>query len=290
MKHYALVLAAALAVATFSTAFASVPTNGVNKKIEWSTITTWSTEVKPLRAVASLDNKKVFVLGEDHKVHVFTPDGTLLGSIAVDEGVTDIDISPYGEAVYLMNSADKTFSAITVSLIADLKIGNSPVKGPENAPVTIFVFTDFQCPYCKRLPPIVDQVLKNNPDTVKLVLKNFPLTRIHPMAESAAIAALAAKNQGKFWEYHDMLFSSPQLNQAIFEQLAMKLGLDMKKFKQDMSSMPVRAQLTEDMQMAEQAEVSGTPTCFVNGRKVQERSVEGFQKLIDEVLEGQKQE
>jgi len=289
MKRYSIALAAALAAVTFSTAFASVPTEGVNQKIEWSTNSNWSTEVKPLRMVHSLDGKKVFVLGEDQKVHVFSPDGTLIGSIPVDQGVSDIDIAPYGELLYLINSENKTFTSLSVSLVADLDVGSSPVKGPENAPVTIIVFTDFECPYCKKLPPIIDQVLKNNPQNVRLVLKNLPLTRIHPMAEPAARAALAANNQGKFWEYHDMLFASPKLSQAILEEIAMKLGLDMEKFKQDMSSMPVSSQLAKDMQMAQAADVSGTPTCFVNGRKLQERSVEGFQKLIDEILKGGEQ-
>lgn len=285
MKRYSLFFSTVLAAAAFSTAFAAIPTEGMNQKIEWSTNANWEIEAEPLRMVHSLDGKKVFVLGADQKVHVFTAEGSLLGSITVDEGVTDIDIAPYGETLYLVNSNTKTFTSLSVSQIADLDVGTSPFKGPENAPITIIVFTDFECPYCKKLPPILDQVLQNNPDKIKLVLKNLPLTRIHPMAESAARAALAANSQGKFWEYHDMLFDSPRLSQEVFEELAMELGLDMDQFKEDMSSMPVRAQLQSDFQMAKAADVSGTPTCFINGRRLQERSVSGFQKLIDEELE-----
>lgn len=285
MNRFSLALTALfLAVFSLSTAFASAPAEGINQKVEWSTNSLWNTDFKPLQLVHSLDGKKVFILGDDQKIHIFSPDGTLLGSVTVGEGVSDIDIAPYGETLYLINAKEKTFSSLSISIIADLEVGSSPVKGPENAPVTIIVFTDFECPYCKKLPPIIDQVLANNPENVRVVLKNMPLTRIHPMAESAARAALAAHLQGKFWQYHDQLFASPRLSQAVLEDIAAKLGLDMKKFKQDMGSMVVRANLAKDMQMAQAAGVNGTPTCFVNGRKVQERSVEGFQKLIDEEL------
>lgn len=269
-------------LALCSTATAA-PDKGLNNKVEWFTKTKWSLPAKPEAFVHSLDGKRVYVLGEDSKVHVLTPNGKLLGSIEVDEGVIDIDIAPYGEQLFLLNAKDNSFTNLSVSLVADLAAGSSPFKGPENAPVTITLFTDFECPYCKKLPPILDKVLENNPNNVKLVLKNLPL-RMHQMAEPAARAALAAHDQGKFWEFHDKLFAQPKITTASIENIAVALGLDMEKFKRDFISPEVKAQVNRDMQMAQKAGVTGTPTSFINGRKVQDRSVNGYQKIINEEL------
>ena len=87
-------------------------------------------------------------------------------------------------------------------------IGTSPVKGNQNAKVTIVEFSDFECPYCARAFPTVQQILKEYPNDVKFVYKHLPLNNIHPKAQKAAEAAACAQDQGKFWEYHDKLFSS----------------------------------------------------------------------------------
>ncbi len=130
---------------------------------------------------------------------------------------------------------------------------------------------------------MTEQVLKNNKKNVKLVLKNYPL-RNHKFAEPAARAALAAREQGKYWEFHDLLFKSKKLSTANIENIAIGLGLDMAKFRTDMASPEVKAQINRDMQQAQAGGVSGTPSIFINGRKLQDRSVKGFQKIIDEEL------
>ncbi len=274
---------ATLTVFSLSLPALAAQESGMDNKIEWFTKAQWNIPAKPVSLVHSLDGKKVFVLGNDSKVHVFTPEGTLLGSIPVDKGVTAIDIAPYGEQLFLINSENNSFTNLSVSQIAELEAGQSPFKGPADAPVTITLFTDFECPFCKKLPPVIDKVLENNPKTVKLVLKNLPL-RIHPMAEPAAMAALAAHKQGKFWEFHDQLFATQELDLKKIEQIAIKLNLNMDVFKNDMISPATRALINQDIQMAQTAGVSGTPTAYVNGRKVQNRSVAGFQKLIDEEI------
>ena len=131
--------------------------------------------------------------------------------------------------------------------------------------------------------PLLEQVLEHNPDTVKIVLKNLPL-KFHKLADPAARAALAAAEQGKFWEYHDELFSGGKLNAAIFDKIAVKLGLDMAKFKQDMNSPKIKNKLATDMRDASQAGVTGTPTVFINGRRMKNRSLEEFQRIINEEL------
>jgi protein-disulfide isomerase len=125
-------------------------------------------------------------------------------------------------------------------------------------------------------------VFEQNHDTVKIVFKNMPL-RFHKFAEPAARAALAAGEQGKFWEFHDKLFASPTLSDEVIDAIAFQLELDIDQFEQDRNSEKVIQQINQDLRDAQQAGVTGTPTIFINGRKLKQRSMQGFQQLIDEM-------
>ena len=128
-------------------------------------------------------------------------------------------------------------------------------------------------------------MLEQYPNDVKLVFKNFPLTRIHKSAQNAAIAALAANQQGKFWEYHAELFKNyNNLNDAKFEEFAQSLGLNMEQFKQDMKNPALAAMVQRDLKDGVDAGVRGTPSIFVNGRQLQQRSFPGFKQAIDAEL------
>lgn len=164
-------------------------------------------------------------------------------------------------------------------------IGKSPVKGPENAKITIVEFSDFQCPYCERGKSIMDQVLKAYPNDVKLTFKNLPLA-FHKEAKPAAKAALAAGMQGKFWEMHDALFADQQnLGAAMYEQKAKDLGLDVAKFKTDMDSAELDKQIEEDSKIAEKFGIQGTPGFIVNGVPVKGAyPFEHFKGIIDRWL------
>jgi protein-disulfide isomerase len=126
-------------------------------------------------------------------------------------------------------------------------------------------------------------VLAKNPDTVKIVLKNMPLA-MHQFADPAARAALAAGEQGKFWEFHDALFATPALNNEAIDAIAVKLGLKMEQFKSDMASPKIRQKLDQDIMDAQKAGVNGTPAIFVNGHPMRDRTVEAFQQKIDAAL------
>ncbi len=169
----------------------------------------------------------------------------------------------------------------------NLPVEGSPVKGPDDAPITIVEFADYQCPFCARSEGLIDQALAAYPTQSRFVYKQFPLTAIHPQALPAALAAGAAQKQGKFWEMHEILFANQRaLSPEQIEQYARKIGLDMTRFKTDVASDEVKAQVESDRRLARRAGVRGTPTVFVNGRLLQNRTLDGFRALIDPILSG----
>ena len=128
-------------------------------------------------------------------------------------------------------------------------------------------------------------MLGQYPNDVKLVFKNFPLTRIHKSAMNAAIAVLAANQQGKFWEYHAELFKNySKLNDAKFEEIAQSLGLNMDQFKQDMQNPALAAMVQRDLKDGVESGVRGTPAIFINGLMLKQRSLPGFKQIIDAEL------
>ncbi len=132
--------------------------------------------------------------------------------------------------------------------------------------------------------PVLEQVLEKNPDKVKLVFKNFPL-RNHKFAMPAATAALAAEKQGKFWEFHDLLFKDyNRLNEQKVKEIAQKLKLDMEKFEKDRKDPGIRTLISRDVSEGNRAGVRGTPTIFINGRLLRNRSPAGFQEMIEKAL------
>jgi protein-disulfide isomerase len=128
-------------------------------------------------------------------------------------------------------------------------------------------------------------VLEKNPKTVKIVFKNFPI-RSHKFAVQAAAAALAADRQGKFWDFHDELFNNyNRLNEEKVQEIAVKFKLDKAQFEKDRKDPRLLEQIKYDVNEAIQAGVGSVPSVFVNGRKLKERSLKGFQDLIDKELE-----
>jgi len=162
---------------------------------------------------------------------------------------------------------------------------DDPQKGPKGAPVTVVVFSDFQCPFCTRVEPTLAQLQKAYPKDVRVVWKNYPLA-MHPQAMPAALAAEAAREQGKFWEMHDLMFQNQsQLAPAQFEAWAKQLGLDPKKFQAAVASPATRARVEEDARMGARFAAQGTPTLYVNCRQVVgAQPYEVFQKMVDEEL------
>lgn len=132
-------------------------------------------------------------------------------------------------------------------------------------------------------------MLEKNPKTVKIVFKNFPI-RSHKFAVQAAVAALAADRQGKFWEFHDELFNNyDRLNEEKVQEIVVKFKLDKVQFEKDRKDPLLLEQIKRDYNEGIRVGVRSVPSIFVNGRKLKERSLEGFQALIDKELEILKQ-
>ena len=173
----------------------------------------------------------------------------------------------------------------------DLK--GEPVRGPEDAKVTIVEYSDFQCPFCSRGYQIVeDQVLPEYKDKVKFYFKNLPLKSIHPWAESAAIAAECAQQQSGdgFWKlYHSLFKGQREINQDNLKekvtQFAKDAGLDEGKFTQCLDSKASQAQVDKDLQEATSIGANSTPTFFINGRRLEgAQPFENFKSIIDQEL------
>jgi len=257
--------------------------------VDWEISNTLKTPTAPLDVAASMDGKWTFVLAEGGKLLIYSDKGALEDTITVDPAMDHIASSGLQAAnlpdrVYLASSKSKTVQTVTLDFSVPINIQGAPFLGPENAPVVIVAFSDFECPYCGTVGALFEEAMAKHPKEVKVVFKQFPLA-MHKLAQSAALASLAAHRQGKFWAYHDLLFENQKsLSEAKYIELAKKLGLDLDKFNKDYKA-PVNQQALErDMAEAQIAGVRGTPTIFVNGRRLKERNIKDLQQMISQEL------
>jgi protein-disulfide isomerase len=158
-------------------------------------------------------------------------------------------------------------------------------RGPADAPITIVEFSDFQCPYCRRVVPTLDKVLEKYPKDVRLVYRHLPL-RSHERARPAAEASLCAGEQEQFWAYHDKLFdNSRQLEDGHLLGYAEQIGLDKKRFQECLESGRFSAQVETDLQEASRVGITGTPAFVVNGVLISgAKPPEEFYRVIDAEL------
>lgn len=148
---------------------------------------------------------------------------------------------------------------------ADVGADDDPFMGPPDAPVTLIEFSDFQCPYCRRVQSVLKRLMTAYHGQLKLVFRDFPLRQIHPEAQKAAEAAQCANDQGQFWQYHDRLFATTELGVEDLKQYAVELGLDAEHFNTCLDSDKYRQEVQGDIDDALAAGVNATPSFFVNG-------------------------
>jgi protein-disulfide isomerase len=148
----------------------------------------------------------------------------------------------------------------------EVSIDGAPVRGAANAPVTIVEFSDFHCPFCKRVLPTLKDLEAKYGDKVKLVFRDFPIEQLHPGARKAHEAARCASEQGKFWAYHDVLFDkAPQTSANDLKADAREVGLDLAKFDQCVASGKHKELVQKDIDEGTRLGVNGTPAFFING-------------------------
>jgi protein-disulfide isomerase len=207
-----------------------------------------------------------------------TPKAKVYDAI-MKEAKGDVPAAPAGQAAEAEKTPDQDQTVFKV------EAGDSQSKGPKNAPITMVIFSDFQCPFCKRVEPTLTQIEKEYGGKVRQVWKNYPLP-FHNNAEPAAEAAMAAAAQGKFWEMHDKLFANnTALDRPSLEKYAQDMGLNMAKFKADLDGSKYKSVIESETKEGQAVGVNGTPAVFINGRKISGAyPFDMFKKITDEEL------
>ena len=163
---------------------------------------------------------------------------------------------------------------------------SAPFKGPAKAPVTIVKFEDFHCPFCKRAQATLADLLSRYDKKVRLVHRDFPIDSLHPNARKAHEAARCANEQGKFWEYHDILYArAPKASSEDLKKYATELGLNLPAFEQCLSNGKYKAAVQKDVEEGIRVGVTGTPAFFINGRLLSgAQPLEAFASMVDDEL------
>jgi len=208
----------------------------------------------------------------------------------IRDGMKGVEISK-ARTIYVqelmqqaINDGDLTLLIAPPSI--EVTADPSRLRGDPNAPVTIVEFSDFSCPFCRKAEEIVTEVLAKYPGRVKLGYRDFPLETLHPQAELAAEASRCSADQGKYWEYHDLLFARPdkQTSDVLLDD-ARTLKLDDQKFAACLSSGSYKAKVDQDIQMGGRAGIVATPGFFINGTFVNgAQPAATFEKIIDQKL------
>jgi protein-disulfide isomerase len=191
----------------------------------------------------------------------------------VEQGYTDSEIS---------EALSKRYRVTTPKAI---DVSNAPMKGNPAAKVTLVEFADYECPHCKRLQPVLRQILEEFPNDVKVYFKHYPLPQ-HTNARLAAEAAVAAYQQKKFWPFQDRLWDKQdELSPAEIEKIAKESGLDVSKFRQDLDSQAVKARVQQDRADGQALGLQATPTLYIDGREYTDpKDTDSLREWIKEEL------
>ncbi len=184
------------------------------------------------------------------------------------------------DRLILTGNDPSRFSIIQYSRIYPIDITHRAFKGAADAKVILVVFDDYQCPYCARLERFIEQVLGQFPNEVKYVIKHFPLSS-HSFAFQGAMAALAAGEQGKFWEFHGRLLENhDQVDEQKILDIAGELALNMEQFTKDRQLASSHELIQADLRNGKEIGVTGTPSVFINGKRIRNRELGKLPELI----------
>lgn len=257
----------------------------VHAEVEYNVLKTYKLEDQPVDMAFSPNRNEIYVLNQKGELLIYSIDGHLTEKINVGKIYDRLKLVQGSDILFFSSREDKTIQIIQLDFVQKIHTLGSPFKGPENAPVIIAVFSEFQCPYCSRLTSLLDQVIEKYPKQVKIVYKNFPI-RSHKNSEPAAKAALAAQRQGKFWPFHDLLYAHyNDLSDKKINEIANQLKLDMIRFETDRKDPAIVEKIRADLRDGNRAGVRGVPAVFINGRSLRKRSLEGFSEMIEKELQ-----
>jgi len=193
------------------------------------------------------------------------------------------------EILTRLDKIEKVFAGrkrpkVDYNKVHDIKLTDSYFRGPKDAKAILVEFSDFQCPYSKRVSPLVKDLLDAFPNDLKHVYKHFPLG-FHKRAEPAARACIAAGMQGKFWEMQDILYkNTKELEDKDLKEYAEKIELNVEQFETDYKSEKAAKLVKDDMSEARRVKVTGTPTLFLNGKRVKNRQADAMKKAIEDII------
>jgi protein-disulfide isomerase len=256
----------------------------VYAEIEGEVIDTRTFAKPPLDLLLSSEGTYLYVLLPGGRLDVYDRGGELSGSIKVDPAFKNLNEGPSEDMLWLSAATRTDAQLLAVNVVRDIPTAGSPTQGPADAPVTIVVFSDFECGFCARMAQMLEELRVAYPEEVRIVYKCFPL-RGHPFSLRAAQAALAAGTLGKFWEVHDALYENfDQLNEKKLTEIQDRLGLDKEILKAQMQAPQVIDVIRNDLRLAKELNISGTPTVFVNGHRLRKPSMESFHQMIGKQL------
>lgn len=276
-------------VLTLSLAIAlCCPTAGIFADVD----VTVKSEIKLGFAVSDMklsrDGSWLYLLTREGQLLIYSYQGKLVGEESVGADFTQIEPGPTEAELYLLDKSGQRLRIAELTYPQEIGIDGSPFKGAADAPVIIVEYTDFQCPYCAKIGDTFKALLELYPGKIKIVYKSYPLSS-HKYSWKAAAAAVAAHEKGQFWPFHDRLFEHfDKLDDAMLMKIRKEFGFDTPEFDKLMKSSKVRVKVADDKKEGKTVGVTGTPTVFVNGKKLKNKSLDGFKTAIEKELQSLK--
>jgi protein-disulfide isomerase len=241
------------------------------------------------QSIKEQENKKEKIISSPSRLQAFLVPiaiiiaGTMISGAVVYSNKYKANLA--GSAGKALPSQKEELPPEDPNKIYEVSADDDPYIGPKDAKVTLIEFSDFECPFCRKNVATIKELIKTYGGKIKVVFRDFPLD-FHKNAKSAALAAGCAADQGKFWQYHDKLFENQEkLELESLKLYAKELGLNTAEFNKCLDSKKHEAEIEKDIQDGQKVGVSGTPTLFINGRKVEgAQPIDQFKKIIEEEL------
>jgi len=257
-------------------------------KITFETLKDIPLADSPQDITFSRDGQTAYILGQKTIMIYSVPEAKVTDTIPLAKPYSRMALSPDESTFYLTARDAPQIGVIQYATINTFEIGKSPVIGNAKARVVVTAFFDYQCPYCAKVYPLMQELLKKYPNDVKLVIKQYPLP-MHKFAEKASTAALAAARQNKYEKVTELFFANfSTLNDDTIRKYVQEAGVEMQKFDQDIASPEIKDILQQDQQAAAQARVRAVPAIFINGISPRGRSLELFSQMVEEQLKKKK--